>query len=1043
LIPVGLLEAIKGGRVVLFLGAGASRGAIDRKTGEKIPLAGDLKKKIATQFLGAGYDEADFKTVYDFAASHRSVREVQEFLHAELTRYRPVAFHLHLPKFVWAGLATTNYDLVVERAYEDVPDKLQTLIPNCRDGDGAMDKLGDARVLYVKLHGCISHYQEVAPPMVASTEQIINHRDGRTAQFAQFLEWAKTRTIVFAGYGIGDANLRALFEEVRRDGDNRPRHYIVRPGISEVEEHYWSDRRVQTVSMEFEEFLAEIDRFISLATRKLALVPVGFVRTTFTRFIAKFGRQESPALIAYLETKCQHVSNELVAETGNPARFYSGFDMGWLPVATDLDVRRRVSQSILEERIVTTQAITSPQFVLLKSHAGGGKSVALRRIAWDASHGLGRLVFFVQDAADIDVDLFEEIVGLVNQTVYLIVDDVAESVEDVQRLLRRAEQRKWPLVVIGGARFNEWNARCELLQQFVDSEYELHYLSQSEIDQLLSLLAKYNALGYLASIPVEQRRERLKEMYGRQLLVALHEATKNAIFRDIIRDEYNNIYPRDAQLLYLDICALHRFGPPVRAGLIARVHGINFEEFHKRFFAPLEQVIDLQRDPRTGDWAYRARHSLIAEIVYSEVLTDVSERFDNFMRIVTKLNPGYSYDREVLHQLVRASNLAEIFTDRTKGEAIYDAALSSLGRDPGILHQRGIYEMRLGNDRGALDRAEKFLSEALELLPNNRPIKHSLSELALKRSFIAIDKLERATWRSAAEKQASELTKSDHTSHAHHTLTKAAIATVRDSLEAVNADDTDLTQEALGQAIKKAEDAIRSGLQTFPNDSHLLNEEAILSEILQNADRALNALKRAFRSNPNSELIARRYARILRSKNLVPEAIDVLKQGLDRNPGSQVLNYDMAQSLRSASPNADQENAEQILYHLSRSFAAGDKHYEAQFWYARQLCLMGQSQKANPIFDRLKALRLPYDQKHRPRGPVLDVDGAAIIYHGEIYQRASLFGFIRADKDRLECFFNVPAREELGQRFEVGRRVQFHLEFSLFGPVAVGVNLHS
>jgi hypothetical protein len=82
LIPAGLLEAIKGGRVVLFLGAGASRGAVDR-TGEKIPLASELKKKIADTFLGAGYDDADFKTVYDFAASHRSVREVQEFLHAE------------------------------------------------------------------------------------------------------------------------------------------------------------------------------------------------------------------------------------------------------------------------------------------------------------------------------------------------------------------------------------------------------------------------------------------------------------------------------------------------------------------------------------------------------------------------------------------------------------------------------------------------------------------------------------------------------------------------------------------------------------------------------------------------------------------------------------------------------------------------------------------------------------------------------------------------------------------------------------------------
>ncbi len=1023
---------------MLFLGAGASLGAVDEK-GEAIPLAQGLTNKIATKFLGAGYEDADFKTVYDFAASHRSVLEIQEFLYSELTRYQPASFHLHLPTFVWAGLATTNYDLIVERAYENVANRLQTLVPSCRDGDGAMDNLGDARLLYVKLHGCITHYQEVHPPLIASTEQIINHRDGRADQFAQFLEWAKTRTIVFAGYGIGDANLRALFEEVRREGDNRPRHYIVRPGISTIEERYWSERRVQTVSLSFENFLVELDRVIPIASRKLALFPAAFVRTTFTRFIAKAQRAESPALIQYLESKCQHVSNELTVATLDPARFYSGFDMGWFPVASDLDVRRRVSQAILEERLVTTQSIAAPQFVILKSHAGGGKSIALRRIAWDAAHRLGRLVFFLQDAADIDVDLFEEIVGLVNQTIYLIIDDVAASVEGVQRLLRRAEQRKWPLVVIGGSRFNEWNARCEPLQQFVDEEYELQYLSMQEIDQLLGLLEKHGALGYLISIPLEQRRDRLKEMYGRQLLVALHEATKNASFREIIRDEYLNIFPREAQLLYLDICALHRFGPPVRAGLIARVHGIDFEEFHNRFFAPLEQIIDLQRDARTGDWVYRARHSLIAEMVYSTVLTDVNERFDNFIRIVTKLNAGYSYDREVLRQLVRAGNLVELFTDRTKGEAIYEAALASLGRDPGILHQQGIYEMRLGNDRLTLNRAERILSEALQISPNNRQVKHSLAELALKRSFVATDELEKTTWRNSAETQASALVKADHTSHAYHTLAKAAVATVKDALEIVNADDNELTQEALGQAIKKAEDAIRSGLQTFPNDDHLLTEEAALGEVLKNAARALKALDRAFTSNPASELIARRYARILRSTGNLPKAIDILRQGLDRNPGSQVLNFDMAQALRRVAPDADQANAEQLLFHFGRAFAAGDKNHEAQFWYARQLYLMNQSAKAKPLFDRLKLLRLPYTQKNRPRGPVLGADGHPLIWHGEIYQRAPFFGFIRTDKGGFECFFKVSPREDNNQTLVVGCRVEFQLHFNLCGPLAVEV----
>ena len=56
----------------------------------------------------------------------------------------------------------------------------------------------------------------------------------------------------------------------------------------------------------------------------------------------------------------------------------------------------------------------------------------------------------------------------------------------------------------------------------------------------------------------------------RQLLVALHEATRGLPFEQIIFDEYEGVVPERARRLYLDICALHQFGAPVRAGTISR-----------------------------------------------------------------------------------------------------------------------------------------------------------------------------------------------------------------------------------------------------------------------------------------------------------------------------------------------------------------------------------------------------------------------------------------------------------------------------------------
>jgi hypothetical protein len=61
-----LIDAIMSGKAVLFLGAGASFGA-KSTDGRSIPLAEELKLLIAKKFLGPSYENADFKTVYDFS----------------------------------------------------------------------------------------------------------------------------------------------------------------------------------------------------------------------------------------------------------------------------------------------------------------------------------------------------------------------------------------------------------------------------------------------------------------------------------------------------------------------------------------------------------------------------------------------------------------------------------------------------------------------------------------------------------------------------------------------------------------------------------------------------------------------------------------------------------------------------------------------------------------------------------------------------------------------------------------------------------------
>lgn len=594
-------------------------------------------------------------------------------------------------------------------------------------------------------------------------------------------------------------------------------------------------------------------------------------------------------------------------------------------------------------------------------------------------------------------------------------------------------------MIIGGARFNEWNVRSQYLDSFVSAHYELKYLSRTEINDLIVQLEINDCLGELERLTYDERVNEFHEVYGRQLLVALHEATRNSQFTDIIFDEYQKIAPPEAQILYADICALHRFGSPVRAGLISRVHGITFESFQDRFFRPLEQVVSLEKDERSGDWIYRARHPYIAEILYGQVFKTTAERFDSHAKFITRLNPAYSYDRRIISDLLRGNKLAEAFPDTSSGIAIFDLAVTALGDEPHIYHQKGIYLKRLAGDIGALRAAEKALLSAQKLAPTDRTIKHSLAELAFTRSKLSSDKIERAAWRNEAISKARTLLSSANGSHAFHTIAKAQVQALSDAIDTDN--DSTLTSDVVSEAIKSAEEAIRVGLQRFPGDSHLLAEEASLAHLLENDERAERALHRAFESNKRSQLIAKRYAIVLKARNKLPQSREVLRQALEHNPGSQDLNFDFAELLRTIEPSIDCTQPEKLLSYYQRSFTKGDKNYRAQLLCARQLTLAGRHQDARPIYDHLKTAAVPFGIKNQVKEVVRLEDREIRRFNGSVSKRESSFGFVALDYQSVSCYFNAQSMREGIDLPKIGARVTLTLGFSFSGPAAVNMEV--
>jgi hypothetical protein len=160
-IPDSLMNDVRSGRVVLILGAGASLGATD-KNGQPPPLGNKLRDLISDRFLGGKHKNDPLEFVAELTSSEKSIADVQNLIADPSRDLRPALFHKILTTFRWRGIATTNYDRLIEDTYAATSDRIQELIPFLSNSDHVDEKLRSPRhVAYIKLHGCITRTFDV------------------------------------------------------------------------------------------------------------------------------------------------------------------------------------------------------------------------------------------------------------------------------------------------------------------------------------------------------------------------------------------------------------------------------------------------------------------------------------------------------------------------------------------------------------------------------------------------------------------------------------------------------------------------------------------------------------------------------------------------------------------------------------------------------------------------------------------------------------------------------------------------------------------
>jgi cold shock CspA family protein len=632
----------------------------------------------------------------------------------------------------------------------------------------------------------------------------------------------------------------------------------------------------------------------------------------------------------------------------------------------------------------------------------------------------------VKEHGVISTAALQELISSCRERIFLFVDDAVDHVRELLSLFRGIGQEGKLLTVILGERINEWNIQAQPLVPHLSEEYELKYLNLGEIDGLLSLLEKNKSLGTLARFDLAQRRVQLAELAGRQLLVALHEATLGRRFEDILADEFTNVQPYEAQRMYLTVCILNRLGVPVRAGLIARVHGIPFSDFKARLFAPLEHVVFAEYDRVIRDYTYRARHPHIAEVVFTRILSNPEERFDAYIRTLKALTLAYSGDEKAFWQMTRGRKLMELFPDRNMVTQIFAAAKAIVGEDPHLLHQMALYEINRADGNHA--EAARLLKRAADLAPWDPTIKHSVAELKLRSAETVKTELEKnKLLRDAAEIAAGLITSEKTDSYPFHTLAKARLRILQ---EALVKGSPDIEIEKLA---KEVEQTLFDALQRFPGDPYLLETESQLATTLEDDKRAINALEKAFAANNRSSFIALRLAASYKKKNEFGKAQSTLEKALAATTNEPRLHYAYAKLLTLIKA----DSPETLQYHFQRSFRDGDSNYDAQVLYGRQLFLMKDYDGSRKVFAKLSEAHLGPAQRNKLLYPI---EGQ--LFQGQVSKREAGYCFIARDGAGDWIYAHASNMDEnTWQKLTLGKRVEFKIAFSIRGVKAFEVHL--
>ncbi len=1027
-LPFTLVDAVKNGRVIVFLGAGASKECSDG-SGNRPPNGDQLKVNIAKKFFGKDMANRTLMSVADMAInSAGGMSQVFEHVAKVFEPFRTSDAHRALSQFYWRTIATTNYDTFVEQAYNESRSRKQSLISFVKDNEPVEQRMREALnpLQYLKLHGCFDHRLDPDIPLVLAWESYTTYAANRSRLFDRLKDLASECPIIFIGYSLADSHIRDIFNRI--EPKTRPRWYIVDPDAEAEDIDYWKTKNVDVFTTTFGKFMGALETSLPPIMR---LFPQSAEAADFPlRKHYKGSATESEPLKGSLQKDLTYVHSSMGHAEQTAERFYSGYDTGWGGILQRFDARRRMTDDLLFKILLESEDSSGPVFYCVRGPAGAGKTIVLKRTAFEAATASDALVLWLEESGQLRPDVFLEIWDLTQKPIYLFVDQVALHVDKLIPFVKAMKIRQVPVIIVGAEREADWTTYCSALGEVVTPQFlRMKSLTAGEVEGLIDLLKRHNCLGELK---YRSREERIAafmkpEYADRQLLVALHVLTRGIPFEQLVYVEYERVMPELARQLYLDIASMNQFSVPVRAGTISRVTGISFQEYEEKFFIPLADLITTAKDNYSGDRTYKTRHSRVAELVFRQACSTDDLRSRQFVRLIDGLDAGYMSDNRTLEAITKGRTLADNFTRALPVREIYKAALAAAPTQNYISQQWAIFEST--HSDGDILLAEQLAEAASTAEPKNYTFLHTRAEVARKRASREKSEVMKDQLRRQARLFLSKMPAGERfATSSRCKLVVDEVTEMSDGL--VEGEDTAM-DTLFAERLRDAQDILIKAQQDFPDDAEMSEIESRLWSSLRDKDKALTALQRAWRKMPRGMGTAIRLGKLHAAAGRPDKEFSVLNEALVRDPDNKDVHFALAMHLL----HYQSEDKQTIERHLNNSFTLDDNNFEERFFMGQFLFSENRNEEAEKIFEEISR-RAPKSFRKFPPKTENIITEHLPTYTGTVDTIRDGYFLVRTGSYRGLILAPRTAFDEAEvDDIEVGESLAMRLRFNRRGPV--------